>query len=67
MKKRTRSILEEINSMAPRTTKDQVVEMRSQNVLSGAIQLLEYIEKNFDETVQADLRKRSCSVSKTKI
>lgn len=58
MKKRTRSILEEINSMAPRTTKDQVVEMRSQNVLSGAIQLLEYIEKNFDETVQADLRKR---------
>jgi|TARA_B100000900_G_C20595504_1_gene723228 hypothetical protein len=58
MKKRTRSILEEINAMAPRTTKDQVVEMRSQNVLSGAIQLLEYIEKNFDETAQADLRKR---------
>jgi len=58
MKKKTRSILEEINAIAPRTSKDQVVQHRSENVLSGAIQLLEFIEKNFDDEQSADLRKR---------
>mgnify|MGYP001163486465 FL=1 len=58
MKKKTRSILEEINSLAPKTSKDQILSYRSENVLGGAIQLLEYIESNFDEKIQADLRKR---------
>ena len=31
---------------------------RSENVLGSAIQLLEYIEQNFDDNTQADLRKR---------
>ena len=56
MKKKTRSILEEINSLAPKNSKDQILSYRSENVLGGAIQLLEYIESNFDEKIQADLR-----------
>ena len=58
MKKKTRSILEEINSIAPKSSKEQILSYRSENVLGSAIQLLEYIETNFEETTQADLRKR---------
>ena len=58
MKKKTRSILEEINSIAPKSSKEQILSYRSENVLGSAIQLLEYIETNFEDSTQADLRKR---------
>mgnify|MGYP000066544702 FL=1 len=58
MKKKTRSILEEINSIAPKSSKEQILSYRSENVLGSAIQLLEYIESNFEDNTQADLRKR---------
>lgn len=58
MKKRTKSLLEEINSIAPRTDKTQLLESRGNNALSAIINLLEMIDSNFDETTAQDLNKR---------
>lgn len=58
MKKRTRSLLEEINSIAPVKDKSQLLESRGLNALSGIINLLEMIDTNFDADTAADLNKR---------
>ena len=58
MKKRTRSLLEEINSISPVKDKTQLLESRGINALNSIINLLEMIEHSFDEQVAADLQKR---------
>lgn len=58
MKKRTRSILEEINSIQPRRDKSQVLESRGVNAISSIINLLEMIDANYDAETASDLTKR---------
>ena len=58
MKKRTRSILEEINSIQPRRDKSQVLESRGVNAISSIINLLEMIDANNDAETASDLTKR---------
>ena len=58
MKRRTRSILEEINSITPRRDKSQVLESRGMNAISSIINLLEMIDRNYDEETAQDLTKR---------
>ena len=58
MKKRTRSLLEEINSIAPKTDKSQLLESRGNNAINAVINLLEMIETSYDEETAQDLIKR---------
>lgn len=58
MKKRTKSLLEEINSIAPAKDKTQILESRGANALNGLINLLDMIDESFDAETAADLNKR---------
>lgn len=58
MKKRTKSILEEINSIAPKRDITTLVESRGNNAISAIVNLMETIESNYDEETAQDLIKR---------
>lgn len=58
MKKRTRSLLEEINSLAPRKDKTSILESKGNNAISSIINILEMIDSNYDEDTAQDLTKR---------
>jgi hypothetical protein len=47
MHKKTRSLLEELDSMCPDKDRDSMVENRALNVISSAIRLIELIESNY--------------------
>jgi hypothetical protein len=58
VKKRTKSLLEEINNIAPIRDNAQLIESRGINVLSSMINLLEMIEQTYDAEIAQDLQKR---------
>jgi len=58
MKKRTRSLLEEINSLAPKKDKTAILESKGNNAISSIINILEMIESNYDNDTAQDLTKR---------
>lgn len=58
MKKNTRSLLDEINSIAPVKGKDQILESRGINCISGVINLLEMIDNTYDDETAQDMTKR---------
>jgi len=58
MKKRTRSLLEEINSLAPKKDKTAILESKGNNAISSIINILEMIDTNYDEDTAQDLTKR---------
>ena len=58
MKKRTRSLLEEINSLAPCKDKTSILESKGNNAISSIINILEMIDSNYDEDTAQDLTKR---------
>lgn len=66
MKKHTRSILEEINAMAPRRDKKQIVESNAHQVIVTAINLINLINETFDVETAADLNKRLINSIRTK-
>ena len=49
MQKRTRSILEELESLYVERDRAHLVESRANNVISGAIRLMEFIDSNYSE------------------
>ena len=55
--RKSKSILEEINSYVPHKNKEDLIEARAQHIIASAINLLESIEENFDEE-EADLLKK---------
>lgn len=66
MKRKTRSILEEINSMSPRRDKKQIVESNAEQVIVTAINLIDLINETFDVETAADLNKRLINSIRTK-
>jgi hypothetical protein len=58
MKLRTRSILQELNSIADERNTDSLIESRATNIINSAINLLESIHKNYDETSADELERR---------
>lgn len=58
MKKRTRSLLEEINSLAPKKDKTAILESKGNNAISSIINILEMIDTNYDSETAQDLTKR---------
>ena len=58
MQKRTRSILEELSSMSVQRDKSSLIESRANNVISSAINLLNYIREYYDEDQALELERR---------
>lgn len=58
MQKRTRSILSELDTMRLSKDKENFVETRAMNVITGAIHLLEFIKSNYDTETAGELERR---------
>jgi len=58
MKKRTRSILEELNALGREHSNDHQIEARASNIIESAINLLDRIGETYDADTSADLTKR---------
>jgi len=58
MKLRTRSILQELNSIADVRSTDSLIESRAANIINSAINLLESIHKNYDSASADELERR---------
>lgn len=58
MQKRTRSILDELDSLLTHKDKQNLVESRANHVIQGAINLVNYIRENYDAEQAADLERR---------
>ena len=66
MKRKTRSILEEINAMSPKRDKKQIVESNATQVIVTAINLINLINESFDVETAAELNKRLINSIRTK-
>lgn len=58
MKKRTRSILEELNNLGRSKDNDLLIESTANNIIESAINLLNRIAENYDEVTSAELERR---------
>jgi hypothetical protein len=58
MKLKTRSILQELNSIAEVRNADALIESRATNIINSAINLMENIHKTFDPEQAAELERR---------
>ena len=58
MQKRTRSILDELDSLLTHKDKQNLVESRANHVIRGAINLVNYIRENYDAEQAAELERR---------
>jgi hypothetical protein len=66
MKRKTRSILEEINAMAPKRDRKQLVESNAEHIIVTAINLIDLINESFDVETASDLNKRLINSIRTK-
>jgi hypothetical protein len=53
-----RSILDELNALSIEKDKENVVESRALNVISSAINLIEYIQENYNADTALELERR---------
>lgn len=58
LQKRTRSILDELDSMLSHKDKDDLVESRAGHIIQGAINLINYIKENYDTEIAQELERR---------
>jgi hypothetical protein len=58
MKKRTRSILEELNNLDRARSNDHLIEATGSNIIESAINLLNRISKTYDESTAGELERR---------
>ena len=58
MKKRTRSILEELNSLSLSRSNDHLIESSGSNIIESAINLLDRIGETYDATTANELERR---------
>lgn len=58
MQKRTRSILDELDSLLVHKDRENLVESRASNVIAGAINLINYIKENYDVEAADELERR---------
>lgn len=59
--RRSRSILEEINTYVPQKNKEDLIEARAQHIIVSAINLLESIDDHFGSAEAEMLKKRFMS------
>jgi len=53
-----RSILDELNALCIEKDKENIVESRANNVISSAINLIEFIQENYDSDTALELERR---------
>jgi hypothetical protein len=65
MKKRTRSILEELSSLGNSRNTELLIENRGQNIIDSAINLLTLVKEQFNEEESAELERRFLNAIRT--
>lgn len=65
MKRATRSLLEELNSISERKNGEAIVEARATHVINSAINLLNLIKENFNTEEAYELERRLINSIKT--
>jgi CRISPR/Cas system type I-B associated protein Csh2 (Cas7 group RAMP superfamily) len=58
LQRKTRSILEELESLRLNRDREQLVESRASHVIQGAINLLSFIKENYTSEQAEELKKR---------
>lgn len=58
MQKKTRSILDELDSLRLHRDKENLVENRANHVITGAINLINFIRENYDKEQSEELERR---------
>ncbi len=58
MQKKTRSLLEELDSLRLHKDKENLVESRANHVITGAINLINFIRENYDKEQAEELERR---------
>lgn len=58
LKKVTKSLLEELNSISSKRDKEAIIESRATHVINSAINLLALIKENYNETDAGELERR---------
>tara|TARA_B100001057_G_scaffold474707_1_gene540564 strand:+ start:940 stop:1197 length:258 start_codon:yes stop_codon:yes gene_type:complete len=58
MKKRTRSILQELSNIGSRSQSDLLIETTANNIIESSINLLNTINKNYDVETASELERR---------
>lgn len=65
VKKRTRSILEEISRIDVMRDKEHFIESKADNIIAGTENLLNLINETYDEATAQDLTKRLINAIRT--
>lgn len=65
MKKRTRSILEELSTLGNRRNAELLIENRGQNIIESAINLLSLVKEQFSEEEAGELERRFLNAIRT--
>ena len=58
MQKKTRSLLDELDTFVAKRDNNNLIESRANHVITGAINLLKHIRENYDAETAANLEKR---------
>ena len=58
MQKKTRSILDELDTLTTHKDRENLVESRAAHVIQGAINLINYIRENYDAEQAGELERR---------
>ena len=58
MNRPRKSLFDELNSLAFSSDRERFVEQKGEHIISGALNLIEFIQREFDEETAADLSKR---------
>lgn len=58
MKKYTRSLLEELDSISLDRDREQIIENRGTHIITSAINLINQIRENYDEATAGELERR---------
>ena len=64
MLKKTRSLLEELESITQNRDVNHIVENRAHNIITSAINLIEFINKHYDKDTSEILEKKLLSAIK---
>jgi len=66
MQKRTRSLLEELDSMYIERERDLIIESRASNIIAGAINLLEQIDAAYSPDQAENLTRKLLNAIRTR-
>ena len=65
MKKRTRSILEELSTLGTRRNTELLIENRGQNIIESAINLLSLVKEQFEPEEAGEIERRFLNAIRT--